>query len=190
MEANTMGEEKKLIRLDIGCGVRKRTDGEWIGVDAMEFPGVDVVSDALTYLKTLGDNSVDEVNMSHFLEHLDGPERVVFINELYRIIKPGAKCLVTCPSWSSERAYGDPSHKWPPVCTWTFFYMDRNWREVQQNAPHCGYTCDFECGVVGTLDPNDPYIGFRNNETKQAMMGHQINVTQDIVATLTKRAAS
>jgi hypothetical protein len=170
------------MKLDLGCGTRKQEG--FIGVDSITFPGVDVVSDALDYLKTLEDKSVEYINMSHFLEHFTGPQRVELMNECYRVLKDFGIVLVTCPSWSHERAYGDPTHQWPPVTSWTFFYMNKAWRDV--NAPHCGYTCNFDWSVVGTWDQNDPYINFKNNETKSILMTHEINITTDVIATLTK----
>jgi hypothetical protein len=181
-ETNT---EKKLLRLDIGCGPHKRNDGEWIGIDSIAFPGVDIVQDALSYLKTLDNESVSEINMSHFLEHIDGINRPPLMNEIYRVLITKGKVTITSPAWSHERAYGDPTHRWPPVTTWSFFYMNKAWRDI--NAPHCGYDCDFDWSVVGTYDQNDPFINGRNDETKMLLMSRNINVTTDIIGTLSKK---
>lgn len=171
------------MKIDLGCGIRKREG--FIGVDSMNFPGVDVLMDAFEYLATLKDESVDEINMEHFVEHFDGADRVKLFNECFRVLSPSGKINVTCPSWSHERAYGDPTHKWPPVSQWTFIYLNKEWRDI--NAPHCGYTCDFNYSLVGSWDPTDAYIQFRSNEVKQDLMAHNINITADIIATLNKR---
>jgi hypothetical protein len=181
-------EEKVIpLKLDLGSGKNKRKDGDtpWTGVDAIAFEGVDIVSDVLTYLKALEEETVDAVNMSHFLEHFAGPDRVPLMNEVCRVMKKGTQCLVTCPCWSHERAFGDPQHFFPPICTWTFFYMNKDWRDTQ--APHCGYTCDFDYQVIGAYDPNDASIQFRTPEAKGILMTHSINYTTDIIATLTKK---
>lgn len=174
------------MRLDIGCGKNKiKVEGqEWIGVDAIAFDGVDLVHD-MREPWPWDDASVDEVHCSHFLEHLTGQERVHFFNELYRVLKPGAQARIITPHWSHERAYGDPTHQWPPVCSWTYFYLDKGWCEV--NAPHAGYACDFTYVLVGTHDPNDAWVAFRNMETKGVLMSRNINTTTDMIATLTKR---
>jgi hypothetical protein len=140
--------------------------------------------DVLEYLKSLEKESVEEVNMDHFLEHLAGEERISLMNEVYRILIPKGIVHISCPIWSHERAYGDPTHKWPPISTWTFIYLNKEWRD--QNAPHCGYTRNFNWAVAGTHDPNDQWLMGRNLETKTVLMSRNINSTTDIIATLNK----
>src|ERR1700751_2644070 len=94
----------KPLKLDLGCGTRKK-DG-FVGVDIRNFKGVDKVAD-LTKGWPWKNNSVDEVYCSHFIEHLEVPERIHFVNELYRVLKPGATALIITPHWCSHRAYGD-----------------------------------------------------------------------------------
>lgn len=171
------------IKLDIGCGPNKQPG--YIGIDRIEFANVDRVLDVregIPYDST----SVDEVYTSHFVEHLDGLERVAFFNEVCRVLKVGAQCRVIVPNWSHERAYGDPTHKFPPMCSFSFLYLNKAWRDV--NAPHSGYTCDFDATVVGTFDPNDAWIAYRTNEVKAQFMQRNVNTCMDIIATLTKKA--
>lgn len=172
-----------MAKLDFGCGKNKLPGFE--GVDSIAFEGVDHVMDVRQTPWKWEDNSIDEAHSSHFVEHLDGPERVAFFNELYRVLKPGASVRIICPYWSHNRAYGDPTHKFPPISDWTFYYLNKGWRDM--NAPHVGYTCDFEWVIAGTWDPNDTYVASRNQETKVTLMTRNINCTVDIVVTLTKR---
>jgi len=177
-----MTEETKLTRLDLGCGTHKCSP-DWTGVDCRQFDGVDVVAD-LTKPWPWEDGTVDEIHASHFLEHLDGPERVHFANEAYRVLKPGAKCVIVCPHWASCRAYGDVTHKWPPVSEFWPFYLDREWRAV--NAPHNdGYTCDFTHGSGPGLEAQ---ILTRNQEFQQFAARYFKEACQDIHIHLTKRA--
>ncbi len=170
------------MKLDLGCGKNKAAG--FIGVDSIAFDGVDVVAD-LRQPWQWKDGEVEEVHCSHFLEHLTSPERVHFFNELHRVLKPGGQARIITPHWSHERAYGDPTHQWPPVCSWTYFYLEKSWREV--NAPHTGYNCDFGYVLAGTHDPNDAWVAFRNQETKGVLMSRNINTTTDLIATLTKK---
>lgn len=170
------------LRLDLGCGPNK-AEG-FFGVDIMSFPAVDLRHD-LTKPWPWKNDSVSEVHSSHFVEHLTGAQRVPFFNELYRVLKVGAQARIICPNWSHDRAYGDPTHQWPPVSTWMYFYMNKVWRDA--NAPHVGYTCDFDHAIIGVHDPYDPYVNLRNMETKIILMSRGINTTTDVIATLTKK---
>src|SRR5688572_13911022 len=105
--------KEKEIKLDLGCGPNKKEG--FLGVDSIKFKGVDVVFDLATGRWPWKDNSVSEAHASHFVEHLDAKERTHFVNELYRVLKPGATAQIIVPHWASQRAYGDPTHKWPPV---------------------------------------------------------------------------
>lgn len=182
MTKKIVGPLGKPFKLDLGCGKNKLP--EFFGVDIQKFEGVDFAFD-LRKPWPIDDGVVDEVHCSHFLEHLTGTERIHFFNELARVLKPKAQARIITPHWSHERAYGDPTHMWPPVCSWTYFYLQKSWRDV--NAPHVGYTCDFDYVLAGTHDPNDAHVAFRNIETKTIMMSRNINTTTDLIATLTKR---
>ena len=176
-------------RLDLGSGPNGKPG--FTHVDAIAFPGVDIVTD-LRDKWPWDDNSVEEVHSSHFVEHLwntsDRPERVHFANELWRVLKPGAKATIICPYWSSGRAYGDFTHAYPPVASFWFFYLKREWREA--NAPHDdikwnpkGYTCNFECTWGFALHPE---VAQRNQEYQQYAMQFLIESTPDVLATWTK----
>ena len=176
------------LKLDLGCGKNKRPG--FTGVDSIAFDGVDIVLD----LAETGDTSpypykpwpwkdcsVDEVHSSHFLEHLTQIERVHFFNELYRILRFGAQANIVVPGWSSERAYGDPTHKWPPVVGFAFFYLNKGWREA--NAPHIAYTCDFDFQGGNNLAHPWP---LKNQEAQLFAQNHYINVALDTFVTITK----
>jgi len=140
-EAPTSGlRQVAPLKIDLGCGTRKKAG--FIGVDVRAFPGVDLVID-LTARWPWENDSVEEVHCSHFLEHLDAAERIHFVNELYRILKTGARATIITPHWASARAYGDLTHKWPPVSEFWYHYLLKSWRDTE--APHNDfYTCNFQ----------------------------------------------
>lgn len=200
------GKKDHMIKLDLGCGPRKNESH--IGIDSIAFDGVDFISDLSQdtwvlkpngelkeehqeIVEPLGmhykfkDGVVDSIECSHFLEHLDGAERIKFFNELNRVLKKGGTARIVTPHWSHERAYGDPTHKFPPVCSWTYFYLNNDWRKA--NAPHAGYTCDFDFTLAGIHDPNDAWVAYRNQETKAILMSRNINTVTDLLANLTKK---
>lgn len=175
------------MKLDFGCGINKRQD--FTGIDNKAFPGVDIVLDVVAKDEAGNfkqwpweDNSVEEAHASHFIEHLKPDERVHFVNELYRVLKPGAKTTVVCPHWSSCRAYGDLTHQWPPVCEFWFYYLKEDWRKLQ--APHNDfYKCNFDAVWGYNLQGQ---VAARNQEYQQYAMTFYKEACQDIVATLTK----
>lgn len=178
--------EVKVLRLDLGCGKNKAAG--FTGVDELPMPGVDIVAD-LRKPWPWADSSVDEVNCSHFLEHLERLERVHFCNELYRVLKNGAKATITTPNWSSSRAYGDPTHKWPPVSEFMNYYLDRPWRKA--NAPHTDaefvpgmFDCDF--GVTWGFSLH-PQIAQKNTEQQQFAIQFYKEACQDQIGTWVAR---
>jgi predicted SAM-dependent methyltransferase len=169
------------LNIDLGCGKAKRPG--FIGIDRRRFEGVDGVADLtknrwLFDQPTLGgidllplgerefmlpDSSVSEAHCSHFLEHLEHnqrqPERVRFMNELWRVLIPGGTATIITPHWASNRAYGDFTHADKPVSEMFYFYLNKDWRK--SNAPDNdaefnpdGYTCNFEAQFGYSQNPD------------------------------------
>ena len=188
------------MRLDFGCGPHKREG--FIGVDSRQVEGVDQVVDLTAksfkhdpngvggFIERVEfvpwpweDNSVEEANASHFVEHLNAQERIHFVNELYRILIPGGKCTIVTPHWASCRAYGDLTHQWPPVSEFWFYYLSKEWRAA--NAPHNDqYKCNFEATWGYSFHQ---MLMVRNQEFQQFAMQFYKEACQDTIATLTKR---
>jgi len=168
------------LKLDLGCGKNPREG----------FEGVDVRDFGQKYTVDLGnakwpwkDNTVEEAHCSHMVEHLGPEERIHFVNELWRVLRPGGQCQVITPHWASSRAYGDLTHKWPPVSEFWFYYLRKEWRAV--NAPHNdGYTCDFEVTWGHTIHPA---LAGRNQEYLSDALAWKKEAAQDMIATFTKR---
>jgi len=176
-----------MVKIDIGCGPSKKEG--FVGVDQYAFPGVDHVVRIGNELLPFGEGEVEEVHASHFVEHLTAPERCHLFNELFRVMPPGAKMTMIVPHWGSSRAYGDPTHQWPPIGEMWFYYLKREWRISQ--APHTdksnwpeGYDCDFDATWGYSMHPS---FHTRNAEYQQFAMSFYREGAQDIIATLTRR---
>ena len=170
---------KPLLKLDFGAGPHTKDGFE--GVDILPF-GQKWTAD-LRQPWPWKSESVEEAHASHFVEHLTGPERIHFVNELYRVLIPGGKCQIIVPHWASCRAYGDLTHQWPPVSEFWFYYLNKEWRGA--NAPHNdGYNCDFEATWGYSLHP---LINPRNTEYQQHAIQFWKEAAQDIIATLIKK---
>lgn len=175
------------IKLDLGCGTRKQAG--FIGVDRNKYDGVDVVLDLLKTPWPWKDGSVAEIHMSHTMEHFTGPQRVKIVNEMYRVMRMGAKATVSIPHWCSNRAYGDFTHQWPPVSEMWFYYLSKSWRA--DNAPDNdikwnkdGYTCDFECTWGYTMHP---HFQTKHQEVQQFAMQFYKEATPDMTSTWIKK---
>ena len=180
-KAAEIAEPAPLLKLDFGCGPNPREGFE--GVDAIDF-GQKFRFDIGKSKWPWPDGSVIEANASHFIEHLNAQERAHFVNELYRVLAPGGKCSISVPGWSSERAYGDLTHQWPPVVGMWFQYLSKAWRDSQ--APHTNalYTCDF-VNVTGGYN-FDQHTASRNPEYQTFAARYFKEAVQDMFATLVK----
>lgn len=183
--------ENLLLKLDLGCGPNKRAG--FTGVDSRQFSGVDQVVNLAERRTYQGDDlgfkpwpwldaSVEEIHMSHCLEHFTGAERVHIFNEMYRVLIPNGKGTIITPHWASGRAYGDPSHQWPPVCEMSYYYLNKEWRTV--NAPHTDYTCDFDHSGGYTWHPE---IAVRNSEYQMYAAKFLKEAAQDLIVTVMRR---
>lgn len=96
-------------KLNVGCG--RNIIKDWINVDRIALPGVDVVADidcCADQPLPLPDNHVDEFLLSHVLEHLHHP--LPLMQELHRIAVPDALAVIRIPYGSSDDAFEDPTH--------------------------------------------------------------------------------
>jgi SAM-dependent methyltransferase len=181
-----MEETKKELKLDLGCG--KRPEGHltrqagFIGVDIAAIEGVDVVHDLTKFPYPFKDNSVEEIFCSHFIEHITGDDQMKFFNELYRIMKPGAKALMIAPYYNSARCWQDPTHK-TAISEARFMYYNKEWRTIN-NLDHYPITCDFDFTYGYDLAPE---WKLKSQEAQVFAIKHYTNVVNDIHVTLIKR---
>lgn len=169
------------LRLDLGCGANKREG--FLGVDISKDCGADLAFDLKRGTWPWDNESVDEVHCSHFFEHLSGPERIPFMAELWRVMKPGAKALFITPDCDSHRAIQDPTHAWPPVCAESYLYFNKNWRD-QNKLSHYNINCDFDFGYGFSMDVD---VAVRSNDFQQFALKHYRNHSTDLHVTLTRK---
>ena len=143
--------------LDVGCG-----RGEWLEVlreAGLQAKGVDnnrtqiqqckslsldvIESEALAYLRSLEDGTLNAVTAFHFAEHLPLKALVTFLDEVGRTLKPGGLLILETPNpenllVGSCNFYLDPTHKNPiPIPTMKLLVEARGFRcqEVMKLRP-------------------------------------------------------
>ncbi len=118
--------------LDIGCGRGELLellkeehlhangiDINDVNVDACVSRNLSVVSaEALSYLSSLGDNSLGAVTGLHIIEHLPFETLVRLLDEVVRVLKPGGLAAFESPNPENLlvgacRFYYDPTHRNP-----------------------------------------------------------------------------
>ncbi|MDO8948607.1 MAG: class I SAM-dependent methyltransferase [Desulfocapsaceae bacterium] len=126
--AGTPGREV----LDIGCG-----RGEWLGImqdEDLLASGLDlnhvlvqecrekgfkvIENDALTYLRSLPDNSLGAITAFHLIEHLNFDDRIALFDESVRVLKSGGVALFETPNprnllVGACNFWADPTHLRP-----------------------------------------------------------------------------
>lgn len=192
--------KKQVILLDLGCGDSKITPQmaveqalineedknhlKIIGIDLHKVPSVDLKFDLTKFPYPFKAGSVDAIFSSHFLEHLDGEQRIKFFNEAYRILKPDGKMRLIHPYYKSARAVQDPTHKWPPICEQSYMYWSKAFRETNKLGHYLG-DCNFEYNMFYTF--MDPIWTLKNEETRNFAINHYFNVVADMIVDLVKK---
>jgi len=174
------GKETPVIRLDLACGNAKREG--FVGVDIIEQPHTqaDIAFDLRKFPWPWSDNSVFEINCSHYIEHTPDIKR--FMEEIYRILIPKGKIRFQAPYYTSIRAWQDFTHV-RPISENTFLYFTQGWMKAN-GLNHYGVMCNF--GILWVKYHFNPEWNARSERAKEWARLHQVNVVDDIEIELQK----
>jgi predicted SAM-dependent methyltransferase len=106
---------------------------------------------------------------------------IKFMDECYRILKPGGKLTILTPYYSSMRAVQDPTHT-RFICEASFMYFNKSWRD-ENKLSHYNIECDFDFNYGYNV--NNMWIP-RSEEARNFAFIHYNNVISDIQVVLTK----
>jgi predicted SAM-dependent methyltransferase len=175
--------KKSLLKLDLGAGNNCREG--FVGVDFVKTPAVKYVHDLFKFPWPFKDNSVEEVHISHFFEHIPAKTRPKFMDELYRVLAPEGKVTIITPYYNSVRATQDFTHEWPPISPNSFLYFNRKWRE-DNKLTHGFYemTCSFDFTYGYALQG---VWGSKSEEARAFAVTHYNEVISDLHTTLISR---
>ena len=187
-----------MAKLKISIAGGQRIPKGFVGMDIAKLKNVKYVGDILNFGKDsiwrqIKNNSVDEYECSHFIEHIphgDGYHDPFFqfFDEVYRTLKPakfaadnpnipisGFAQFVT-PYYTSMRAFQDPTHQ-RFITDMTLYYLDAEWRKTN-GLDHYAVKCNFKFNAFYNV--NGRLIN-RNTDYSQNAMQTQWNAIDDLV---------
>ena len=167
------------IRLDLACGNNKREG--FIGVDqSLETTQADVAHDLESYPWPFPEGYADEVFCSHFIEHV--VDLIAFMNEVWRVMKPGGQATFVAPYYTSVWAIQDPTHK-RSISEQTFLYFNREWREANR-LQHYPIVADFKIEKIERVVT--PAFADKTPDEITFAATHYWNVINEITVVLKK----
>jgi glycosyltransferase involved in cell wall biosynthesis len=107
------------MKLNLGCCDAPLPD--YVNVDVVPEPGKEAIDLRKTW--PWAESAVDHVRALDLVEHL--PDKVFTMNELWRVLKPGATVEIAVPTTDGTGAFQDPTH----VSFWnrrSFLYYEVN----------------------------------------------------------------
>lgn len=113
------------MKLNLGCSSNLRAG--FVNVDIV--PPADQIVD-LCFTWPWEDSSIDYVLAIDIVEHL--PDKRHTMNEIWRILRPGAIAEIEVPTTNGECAFADPTH----ASFWnrTSFFYYQNGHDLQRYA--------------------------------------------------------
>jgi SAM-dependent methyltransferase len=119
------------VVIDIGCGKKKKPGR--IGIDQVDLPGVDIVTDIESGLPFFPDGSVAEIHCRSVLEHISNFEHL--LKEMMRVLKPDGTLHVFVPHFSNPYYYSDPTHV-RAFGLYTFYYFADTEHQLRRKVPN------------------------------------------------------
>jgi hypothetical protein len=179
------GPGRSVLKLDLGAGLRPREGFQSVDLYA---PDAQWRIDLLQMPWPWDSDSVDELHCSHFLEHIpldvdrSGKDLLIaFMDEAWRVLKPGREFTVIVPNARSNRAFQDPTHRRFFVGE-TFSYFNREWREKSGLSHYLG-AADFRAELRVTCPAE---VAKLSDAEREARFNERWNVIWDWWAVLTK----
>jgi SAM-dependent methyltransferase len=166
-----------MFRLNLGCNDRHFPG--YINVDRM--PPADEVAD-LSQRWPWPDSSIEHIIAHDIIEHL--PDKIHTMNELWRVLAPGAEVEIAVPTTDGPGAWQDPTH----ISFWnrrSFYYYEDGQLCRERFGQHYGITARFRI-VRENLEPtvDGPRLTIVLAAVKPAVAPPQVELIQEAIRQL------
>ena len=176
------------LKLDLACGNSKKEGFK--GIDIAKTDSTDYVFDLTKYPWPIESDSVEEINCSHYVEHIphdinnpnDSRDGLIqFMDEIYRILKPKGKVSIQVPYLTSVRAFQDPTHR-RFICKESFQYFNQEWLKAW-NLEHYNIKSNFD--VTYSYFINNELV-LKSKEIREHAFNKEWNAIDDLLVDLIK----
>lgn len=173
------------LKLNLGSGAQPMPG--WCNVDKLAECQPDVQFDLETFPWPWGDNSVDEINMSHVLQQL-GQSRDVYlgvIKELYRVARPGATIHLRVPHPRHDTFLWNPLNVRPvPLEGLQMFdqKLNRKWQEMKASNTPLGLYLGVDFHIASVQFVLDPLYAdlLKRGETTNEQLNEWMKVRNNV----------
>jgi len=107
MQVDDLSQSQGIL-IDLGCGENKQKG--FVGIDARDVEGVDIVHDLEVFPWPLHDECALTVIASHLIEHIKPWLSIQFMDEIWRVLKMGGDVALSTPYAGSAGYWQDPTH--------------------------------------------------------------------------------
>ena len=174
------------MKLNLGCG-SKLYDG-YVNVDKFDIYNIDIKHDLEKFPYPFNDNSVEEIILSHVLEHI-GQDPDIFmkiLKELYRICKNQALIKIAVPHPRHDDFISDPTHVRPiTVLSLSLFDKVQNEQWEKNGAANTPlaliHKVNFKIEDINYKIEKDIMVKFNTGEIDKVKLDYMVKLYNNVV---------
>ena len=182
---------KEVIKMNLNLGCGSKIYDDYVNVDKFDLYDIDIQHDLEKFPYPFDDNSVEEIILSHVLEHI-GQDPAIFIKilkEFYRICKNQALINISVPHPRHDDFISDPTHVRPITVTGLSLFdkaQNKEWERIGAANTPLGliHNLNFKIESVSYKIEDDIMSKFKEGQIDQQrfdfMIKHYNNIIKQI----------